>query len=162
MTRYLVTGAAGFIGCNLVRALLDRGEQVVGIDDFSTGRRSNLDGVSGLELIEGDMTDLDTTLRAMDGVEYVLHQAAIPSVPRSVADPLPSHHTIRIASTQHGDFLLNTWGDYDITRGKQMINHQFPPALKLTGRDQRASIKDNGQHSLSPLDRVPSIRLEER
>lgn len=94
MTRYLVTGAAGFIGCNLVRALLDRGEQVVGLDNFSTGRRSNLEGLSGLELIEGDMTDLDTTLRAMDGVEYVLHQAAIPSVPRSVADPLPSHHAI--------------------------------------------------------------------
>jgi nucleoside-diphosphate-sugar epimerase len=92
---FLVTGGAGFIGSNLVEALLGRGERVRVLDDFSTGRRANLARAEGwqagparLELIEGDLRDAPSCERAVHGADYVLHQAAIPSVPRSVKDPL--------------------------------------------------------------------------
>jgi nucleoside-diphosphate-sugar epimerase len=91
MATYLVTGAAGFIGSHLVRALTKRGETVRALDNFSTGKRENLEGVEGIELIEGDVLDSAALTHAMRGVEYVLHEAAIPSVPRSVDDPLTSH-----------------------------------------------------------------------
>ena len=92
MARYLVTGGAGFIGSNLVRALLDRGADVRVLDDFSTGRRENLADVArDIDLVEGSICDGAVLARAFDGVEYCLHQAAIPSVPRSVADPLRSN-----------------------------------------------------------------------
>ena len=90
--RYLVTGGAGFIGSHLVRRLVDAGNEVVVLDDFSTGKRENLDEVKeAIELVEGDIRDLDTCRRAAAGVDYVLHQAALPSVPRSVKDPASSH-----------------------------------------------------------------------
>ncbi len=96
MAKFVITGGAGFIGSNLVEALLRRGEQVVALDDFSTGRRSNLDqaeewstaGGGQYTLVEGDIRDGAAVQRAMDGADYVLHQAAIPSVQRSVQDPL--------------------------------------------------------------------------
>src|SRR6266852_3788302 len=89
MAAYLVTGVAGFIGSTLARALLARGEQVRGIDNFSTGKRENLtDCISQIEFQEVDLLDLDALHRACLGVDYVLHEAAIPSVPRSVKDPL--------------------------------------------------------------------------
>ena len=92
MTTYLVTGGAGFIGSNIVHELLRRGARVRVLDNFSTGRRENLAGLAGaIELIEGDATDPETARRAAEGVDFVLHQAALPSVPRSVADPLASH-----------------------------------------------------------------------
>lgn len=89
MATYLVTGVAGFIGSTLARALLARGEQVRGIDNFCTGKRENLtDCISQIELHEVDLLDLDALHRACRGVDYVFHEAAIPSVPRSVQDPL--------------------------------------------------------------------------
>lgn len=90
MATYLITGCAGFIGSNLVRALLSRGEKVRGIDNFSTGRRENLQGLSELDFFEGDIGDSAVT-KIFSGVDYVLHEAAIPSVARSVDNPLASH-----------------------------------------------------------------------
>ena len=93
MAKYLVTGAAGFIGSNLIHALVARGEEVRGIDNFSHGRRENLAGVTGkIELLEADITDTDAVRSACRGVNYVLHQAALGSVPRSIANPLASNH----------------------------------------------------------------------
>ena len=92
MAKYLVTGAAGFIGSSLVRALLERDEQVRGIDNFSTGRRENLaEVIKKIEFREADILDLDAMHSACKGVDYVLHQAAIPSVPKSVLDPIGSN-----------------------------------------------------------------------
>lgn len=88
---YLVTGGAGFIGSNIVRHLLRRGARVRVLDNFSTGRRDNLHDIAGdIEIHEGDLTNYYAVYRAMEGVEYVLHQAALPSVPRSVSDPITS------------------------------------------------------------------------
>jgi nucleoside-diphosphate-sugar epimerase len=88
----LVTGGAGFIGSSLVRALLARGDRVRVLDNFFSGKRENLSEVAGdVELIEGDIRDEATLVRALDGMELVFHQAAIPSVPRSLVDPLASH-----------------------------------------------------------------------
>lgn len=90
--KYLVTGGAGFIGSNLVEALLKRGDQPKVLDDFSTGKRANLEAFkSDIEIIEGDIRDYATVEKATAGVDFVLHQAALPSVPRSVADPLKSN-----------------------------------------------------------------------
>jgi UDP-N-acetylglucosamine/UDP-N-acetyl-alpha-D-glucosaminouronate 4-epimerase len=92
MAKYLVTGAAGFIGSSLVRALLDRGEQVRGLDNFATGKRENLTEVlDRMDFLEADILDLAAMHRACEGVDFVLHQAAIPSVPKSVLDPLGSN-----------------------------------------------------------------------
>lgn len=92
MARYLVTGGAGFIGSNLVHALLARGHAVRVLDDLSTGRRENLSGVmASIEFVEGSICDESVVRDAMEGVDYCLHEAAIPSVPRSVEDPLTSN-----------------------------------------------------------------------
>ena len=88
---YLVTGGAGFIGSNIVRRLAADGEKVRVLDDFSTGKRENLEGVSGLELVEGSLVDQAGVRKALKDIKYVLHQGAIPSVPRSVDDPLRSN-----------------------------------------------------------------------
>lgn len=89
---YLVTGGAGFIGSHLVHRLVQLGCRVRVLDNFSTGKRSNLAEVEGrFEMIEGDMADPAIARRACEGVDVVLHQAAIPSVPKSVADPAASH-----------------------------------------------------------------------
>jgi UDP-glucose 4-epimerase len=88
----LVTGGAGFIGSHLVEALLERGHRVRVLDDFSTGAPANLEPVRGrVEVIEGDITDPETVQSAVRGSELVFHQAALASVPRSVANPLATH-----------------------------------------------------------------------
>src|SRR3954452_7290272 len=93
MAAYLVTGGAGFIGSHLAEELVCRGQTVRVADNLSTGKRSNLDHISGVELLEGDLADLAFACSAVAGMDYVLHQAAIPSVPRSVNDPITSNRT---------------------------------------------------------------------
>src|ERR1700687_3036914 len=91
MASYLVTGGAGFIGSHLTEELVRRGHSVRVVDNFVTGKRRNLDHLSGVELVEGDLADPAIAERAAKGMDYVLHQAAIPSVPRSVKDPSASN-----------------------------------------------------------------------
>jgi len=88
--RILITGGAGFIGSNLARALLARGDHVRVLDNFSTGQRANLAGLD-VELIEGDLRSFERVSTACRGVDVVLHQGALPSVPRSIQDPLTSN-----------------------------------------------------------------------
>jgi UDP-N-acetylglucosamine 4-epimerase len=90
-TNFLVTGAAGFIGSNLVEAILKLGYQVRGLDNYSTGKKENLDEFKNnpnFEFVEGDIRDFDTCIKACDGIDFVLHQAAWGSVPRSIEMPL--------------------------------------------------------------------------
>src|SRR5690349_19176403 len=91
MANYLVTGGAGFIGSHLAEELLRRGHRVRIADSFITGKRENLAHLAGAELMEGDLAEPRAAERAVQGIEYVLHQAAIPSVPRSVKDPITSN-----------------------------------------------------------------------
>lgn len=87
MPKYLVTGVAGFIGRSIAAELLKRGETVRGVDNFITGKRENLVGLEAMEFLEGDLSDPAACVRACEGVEIVFHDAALASVPRSVADP---------------------------------------------------------------------------
>lgn len=91
MAKYLVTGAAGFIGRSISAALLARGEEVRGVDNFITGKKANLAGLEAMEFVEGDLADPTVCARACDGVEVVFHEAALASVPRSVADPVATN-----------------------------------------------------------------------
>ena len=100
MKRYLVTGGAGFIGSHLVRTLLEQGNFVRVLDNFSTGRSENLSGLD-IELVEGDLRDSGITARAVEGVDIVFHEAAFVSVPQSMEDPLPCFEI-----NQHGTEIL--------------------------------------------------------
>lgn len=92
MATYLITGVAGFIGSSLARAVLHQGEQVRGIDNFSTGKRENIREILGqMDFREIDLLDLEALREICEGVDYVFHEAAIPSVPKSVLDPLGSN-----------------------------------------------------------------------
>ncbi len=98
MAHILVTGGGGFIGSNLVEALLKQGDTVRVLDDFSTGKKENLEFsqldktvASRPEILEGDMADREVCQKAVEDIDYILHQAAIPSVPRSVAQPVESN-----------------------------------------------------------------------
>src|SRR5262249_44707832 len=91
MSTYLVTGGAGFIGSHLSEELVRRGHRVRVLDSLITGKRRNLAHLPAVEFIEGDIADIETCRKAVEGVDYVLHQAAIPSVPRSVKDPVTSN-----------------------------------------------------------------------
>jgi nucleoside-diphosphate-sugar epimerase len=110
MTRVLVTGGAGFIGSHLAADLLARGYEVRVLDNFATGRRSNLAAISEeVELVEGDIQSYERASKAVAGCDVVLHQAALPSVPRSVQDPLTSNATnvigtlnVLLAARDHG------------------------------------------------------------
>lgn len=99
--KWLVTGVAGFIGCNLLEVLLKLDQQVVGLDNFATGKRVNLEHVrsavsseqwANFRMIEGDICELADCAKAVSGVDYVLHEAALGSVPRSVANPIATNH----------------------------------------------------------------------
>ena len=104
MANYLVTGGAGFIGSNLVEALLKRGHEVRVLDDFSTGRRENLAPfLSRIRLLEMSIVEPDGLDEAFEGVDYVLHQAALPSVPRSIEDPI-------------GTFKINAEGTLNVLK----------------------------------------------
>ena len=110
MATYLVTGGAGFIGSNIVDELLKRGARVRVLDNFSTGREDNVqEFASRVDLIRGDVRDEDAVDRAVKGVDYVLHQAALASVPRSIADPTSNNQVnaqgtlnILLAAKKHG------------------------------------------------------------
>jgi UDP-glucose 4-epimerase len=92
MSLYLITGIGGFIGSSLARAVLAQGDQVRGFDNFATGRRENLTDIMGrIDFREADLLDLNAMQKACAGADFVLHQAAIPSVPKSVKDPLGSN-----------------------------------------------------------------------
>jgi len=92
MAKYLITGGAGFIGSNLVEELLKRGEFIRIIDNLSTGRLENIkEFLTEIEFVEGDLRNIEDVKKAVKGIDYVLHQAAIPSVPRSIIDPITSN-----------------------------------------------------------------------
>jgi UDP-N-acetylglucosamine/UDP-N-acetyl-alpha-D-glucosaminouronate 4-epimerase len=101
MARYLITGIAGFIGSSIARALLAQGDDVRGIDNLSTGKRENIAEIAGkIDFREADLLDLDAVHNACRGVDYVFHEAAIPSVPKSVLDPLGSNRA-NVDATVH-------------------------------------------------------------
>src|SRR5246127_1797334 len=101
MSLYLITGVAGFIGSSLAHAVLSRGDQVRGVDNLSTGKRANISEIlNRIDFREADIVDLDAMHKACAGVDFVLHQAAIPSVPKSVLDPLGSNRA-NIDGTVH-------------------------------------------------------------
>ncbi len=91
MPTYLITGVAGFIGSNIARALLAKGYGVRGVDNFITGKRENLADLKGLDFIEGTIEDPSVCQRVCQGVDFIFHEAALASVPRSVADPVPTN-----------------------------------------------------------------------
>lgn len=112
MATFLVTGGAGFIGSHLVHALVERGDKVRVLDNFSTGNRENLAHLDGVEVIEGDIRSYHTVREAVDGVHFVLHQAALPSVPRSIRDPITSND-VNVVGTLN---MLNASRDAKVAR----------------------------------------------
>lgn len=93
MNTYLVTGAAGFIGRSIAAELLARGKKVRGIDNFVTGKHENLRGLEAMDFIEADINDADAVAKACRGVDCIFHEAAIPSVPRSIEDPVATNQS---------------------------------------------------------------------
>ncbi len=91
MATYLITGIAGFIGSNIARALLARGESVRGVDNFVTGKRANLEDLPGIDFVEGTIEDPAVCACVCKGIDYIFHEAALASVPRSVADPVSTN-----------------------------------------------------------------------
>ena len=148
--RVLVTGGAGFIGSHLVEALLSEGRAVRVVDDLSTGHRSNLAHLEArYEWLEGDLADFETCRSAVDGVDAILHQAAIPSVPRSIREPLLSHasgatatlnllEAARLAGCRRLVFAASSsaYGDTDdLPKHEGMVPNPLSPyaASKLAG-----------------------------
>lgn len=148
--RVLVTGGAGFIGSHLVEALAREGRAVRVIDNLSTGHRSNLAHLEGkFEWVEGDLADFEVCRRAVEGATHVLHQAAIPSVPRSILEPLQAHasgptatlnllEAARLAGVRRFVFAASSsaYGDSDeLPKHEEMIPNPLSPyaAGKLAG-----------------------------
>ena len=162
--RWLVTGVAGFIGSHLLQKLLELGQEVVGLDNFATGHQHNLDDVSrvvGREawnrftFLEGDITNVETCRRACRGVDVVLHQAALGSVPRSIENPLASHESnitgflnmlIAARDVQVGRFVYASssavYGDHPALpkHEEQTGNLLSPYALTKLANEQYASV----------------------
>ncbi len=113
MGKFLVTGGAGFIGSNITEALINRGDTVRVLDNFSTGNRENLsEFIDKIELIEGDFRNHETVREAVDGMDFILHQGALPSVPRSISDPRSSN-AVNVTGTLN---LLNAAKDARVKR----------------------------------------------
>jgi nucleoside-diphosphate-sugar epimerase len=134
MPAYLVTGGAGFIGSHLVQELVARGHRVRVADNFSTGQRENIP--AGVELIEGDLADPGVANRAVAGADYVLHQAALASVAKSVSDPLLSHRAnvdatlqVLLAARAHNVKRLINAGSASVYGGSLSLpKHEGMPA----------------------------------
>ncbi len=110
---YLITGGAGFIGSNIAKRLVRDGESVRVIDNFSTGKRNNIDEIKDkIDLIEGDIRDTGTVLKAVKDVDFIIHQAALPSVPRSIKDPITAND-VNVTGTLN---LLNAAKNLKIKR----------------------------------------------
>ena len=142
MKRYLVTGGAGFIGSHIAEELMERGHKVRIVDNFLTGKRENIASfLDKIELIEGDIRDFSLCKRASDGVDFVLHQAALPSVPRSIEDPLMTNE-INIKGTLN---LLLASRDAGV---KKFV---FASSSSVYGDDQRLPKKEGEEGApLSP------------
>lgn len=111
--KFLVTGGAGFIGSNLAEALLKHGHSVRVLDNFSTGRRENIKEIlNDIELIEGDICNYDAVVKSVKGIEVILHQAALPSVPRSIIDPIATNE-VNVNGTLN---ILNAAKDNGVKR----------------------------------------------
>jgi len=136
MAKYLVTGGAGFIGSHIAEALVKRGESVRVLDNLLTGKMENLAGfLPRLEFVEGDIRDLDACRRAVEGVDYVLHQAALPSVPRSVEDPLLTN-AINITGTLNLMLAARDAGVRSFVQASSSSVYGDDPApRKLEGRE---------------------------
>ena len=112
-SKFLVTGGAGFIGSNIVEELLKQGHFVRVLDNFSTGKRENLKGFEkDIELIEGDIRSYHIVREAVEGIEFILHQAALPSVPRSIKDPITTNE-VNVVGTLN---ILNSAKDAKVRR----------------------------------------------
>jgi UDP-N-acetylglucosamine 4-epimerase len=121
--RVLVTGGAGFIGSHLVDALLAHGSEVRVLDDFSTGKRENLSHVRDrVDLLEGSICDLDTCQRACEGATFVLHQAALGSVPRSMSNPARSLE-VNVSGTANVFMAARDCGVSRVVYGSQCQRH---------------------------------------
>ena len=143
MAHYLVTGGAGFIGSNIAHALVARGERVRVLDNFATGRPENIAELDGkIELVRGDVADQEAAERAVAGVDYVLHQAAIPSVPRSIEDPVGSDR-----ANVHGTVVL-----LDAARRAQVKRVVFAASSAAYGEKApgQAKIETMAPDPLSP------------
>ena len=111
--KFLVTGGAGFIGSNIAEELLKRGNSVRVLDNFSTGRRENIKEIlNDIELIEGDICNYDAVVKSVKGIEVILHEAALPSVPRSIIDPIKSNE-VNVGGTLN---VLNAAKDNGVKR----------------------------------------------
>ena len=170
MARYLITGIAGFIGSTLAHTLVEQGHQVQGIDNLSTGRLENLADIrSSIQFMEADIQDAQAMAEVCGGVDYVLHQAALASVPRSVKDPLASHESnvngtlnVLLAARDTKVKRLvyaassSAYGDQP-TQPKQG-RHEAPAAFALRGAEAYGRVLHPGVcQSVWPRRRVPAL-----
>ncbi len=142
MEKYLITGGAGFIGSHITEELVKRGEEVRVLDNFLTGKKENLTPfIDGIELIEGDIRNYKMCQKAVEGIDYVLHQAALPSVPRSVSDPITSNE-------------INITGTLNMLVASQKAGIKsfvFASSSSVYGDDQRLPKKEGSEgNPLSP------------